>query len=240
MSLSTNTTKLTELKNKANNLPDQNPPAQLQEKTVTPSAVQQEVVPDVEYDGLSKVIVEAVETYKNDLIQVIEGRGINGEDITIPEGVTRISAYVFNSFVADPDGYTFQTNLNLPNSLIEINPYAIGETLYISKFPDNLESIMYYAFRRTSIPDLALPESLKFIGTQAFYDVREMKNIWISKNVASIESQMFYRGSIENIYTDASSKPSGWDSSFNIKDDRGSLITVHYNTSKEDFLNMIK
>lgn len=60
MSLQTNTTKLTELKNKANNLPDQNPPVSLQERTVVSTTVQQEVLPDEGYDGFSKIIVNAI------------------------------------------------------------------------------------------------------------------------------------------------------------------------------------
>lgn len=60
MSLSTNTTKLTELKNKANNLPNQNPPTQLQERTVVSTTVQQQILPDEGYDGFSKIIVNAI------------------------------------------------------------------------------------------------------------------------------------------------------------------------------------
>lgn len=60
MSLSTNTTKLTELKTKVNNLPDQNPPASLQERTVVSTTVQQEILPDEGYDGFSKITVNAI------------------------------------------------------------------------------------------------------------------------------------------------------------------------------------
>lgn len=58
--LQTNTTKLNELKVKANNLPEQNPPASLQERTVVDTTVQQEILPDEGYDGFSKITVNAI------------------------------------------------------------------------------------------------------------------------------------------------------------------------------------
>lgn len=60
MSLQINTTKLNELKTKANNLPNQNPPASLQERTVVSTTVQQEILPDEGYDGFSKITVNAI------------------------------------------------------------------------------------------------------------------------------------------------------------------------------------
>ena len=76
MSLLTNTTKLNELKNKANNLPDRNPPDQLQEKTVTPTKEGLSVAPDSGFDGLSKVTVNG----DNNLVpeNIKEGTSIFG------------------------------------------------------------------------------------------------------------------------------------------------------------------
>lgn len=76
--LQTNTDKLTALKEKANNLPDQNPPAQLQEKTVTPTKEGLSVAPDSGFDGLSKVTVNG----DNNLVpeNIKEGVSIFGVD----------------------------------------------------------------------------------------------------------------------------------------------------------------
>lgn len=84
MSLSTNTTKLTELKNKANNLPDQNPPAQLQEKTVTPTKEGLSVVPDSGFDGMSKVTVNGDANLVPENIK--EGVSIFGVEGTLKGG----------------------------------------------------------------------------------------------------------------------------------------------------------
>lgn len=76
--LQTNTDKLTALKEKANNLPDQNPPASLQEKTVTPTKEGLSVAPDSGFDGLSKVTVNG----DNNLVpeNIKEGVSIFGVD----------------------------------------------------------------------------------------------------------------------------------------------------------------
>lgn len=60
MSLQNNIDKLQELKNRINDLPNQNPFVQLQERTVISTTVQQEILPDEGYNGFNKIIVKSI------------------------------------------------------------------------------------------------------------------------------------------------------------------------------------
>lgn len=111
MSLSTNTTKLTELKNKANNLPDQNPPAQLQEKTVTPTKEGLSVVPDSGFDGMSKVTV-------------------NGDSNLVPENIKEgVSIFGISGALTNPKYYKITYNLNYGRWNTDYTPPT---TMYLS------------------------------------------------------------------------------------------------------------
>lgn len=122
MSLSTNTTKLTELKNKANNLPDQNPPAQLQEKTVTPTKEGVSVVPDSGFDGMSKVTV-------------------NGDSNLVPENIKEgVSIFGISGALTNPKYYKITYNLNYGRWNTDYTPpttmYLSGEKVLL---PNNTE-----------------------------------------------------------------------------------------------------
>lgn len=129
MSLSTNTTKLNELKNKANNLPDQNPPAQLQEKTVTPTKEGLNVVPDSGFDGMSKVTVNGDSNLVPENIK--EGVNIFGVDGTHSGGssvynIKKITSWPMQTKSrAVPPG-SFECNIYINDKLVYTVAYDGG------------------------------------------------------------------------------------------------------------------
>ena len=139
MSLSTNTTKLTELKNKANNLPDQNPPAQLQEKTVTPTKEGLSVVPDSGFDGMSKVTVNGDANLVSENIK--EGVSIFGVEGNLKSGAEwrslpsiRASYTSDNAVqprVGDPTGtYSFDLVFDTLPAVILLKEYYVGDVTF--------------------------------------------------------------------------------------------------------------
>lgn len=179
--------------------------------------------------------------YKDSIMQIVEKKRIPGKSINIPEGVVYIAP---NSIYLTPpdDPSPEQTTLNLANSIQTIMYNSIwsddGE-VYIPKLPDNLKTIESHAITFVSMPEnMVFPKNISLMQEEALDSIVGMRHIWLSQNIETIEANFFVNcNDVEDVYTDAVSRPTGWDSQFYFN---GTIpkITVHYNVSEEDFLNM--
>ena len=95
------------------------------------------------------------------------------KEVVVEEGITSISSCAFGKF--DPGGsanseYPNLTKLTLSSSVKSIGSFAFDKTGLTSiTLPEGLETIEERAFRRIPLSgDLILPKSLKNIGTYAF------------------------------------------------------------------------
>ena len=87
------------------------------------------------------------------------------------------------------------TNVNLPNSVIQIGDYAFYECTNLSSItiPDSVAIIGQYAFYGcTNLSNVTLPNSVTTIGQYAFYGCSNVTNITLSNSVASIGQCAFY------------------------------------------------
>lgn len=151
MSLSTNTTKLTELKNKANNLPDQNPPAQLQEKTVTPTKEGLSVVPDSGFDGLSKVTV-------------------NGDSNLVPENIKEgVSIFGVDGSLSIPKYYKITYNIGRGNWAAGYTPTTMFLQGEKTLLPNVNELIGYRGMAFNGFTDEDTEEGLPYDSNSGRY-----------------------------------------------------------------------
>ena len=162
---------------------------------------------------------------------------LNGELVTeleIPEVITEIKAYSFAGFGGTSitigssvasignsafSGCTSLTRITIPNSVTSIGDYTFSDCTSLKSItiPDSVTGIEDFAFSDcTSLTSITIPDSVTSIGSSAFSGCTSLTSITIPDSVTSIGQYAFYDCTSIVIYCEATNKPSGWDTSWNI------------------------
>lgn len=155
-------------------------------------------------------------------------------EIEIPNTVTTISDYRFAYFkyitkvtltdtLTSIGKYAFYaciklTTIEIPESVTSIGSYAFSEcrSLTSIKIPKNITIIGDCMFEGcSSLTSIEIPSNLKTIGKNAFMYCTSLISIEIPESVTSIGIYAFYNCNSLIIFCEASSQPSGWDTSWN-------------------------
>ncbi len=110
------------------------------------------------------------------------------------------------------------TSITIPNSVTSIGSSAFRycNSLTSITIPNSVTSIGSSAFSDCySLTSITIPNSVTSIGSSAFSICDSLTSITIPNSVTSIGSEAFYNCDLLTIYCEATSKPSGWSSSWN-------------------------
>ena len=154
---------------------------------------------DVATDGYIYTVIDNIRYgIKNDEAMVTrQSFGLEG-DIVIPQNINYKGK---NYSVTSIGASAFYNCMSLTS--IEI--------------PSSVTSIGSYAFRNcSSLTSIEIPSSVTSIGSAAFSDCSSLTSIEIPNSVTSIGNYAFERCSSLTIYCEVSSKPSGWDTNWNV------------------------
>lgn len=109
------------------------------------------------------------------------------EHIVVPENVTEINPYAF---------YNCSTikSISLPGvETIGADAFAGCENLSSVLFGGRLKTIGDYAFTKSAVTSISLPDSLTSLGEQAFMNCRELESLSLGKGLRELPMDAFYR-----------------------------------------------
>ena len=108
----------------------------------------------------------------------------NLKEITIPESVSKLEWGVFRNC-------TSLTDIHLPETLKEINSYAFYACTSLQKisFPRALEKIQNNAFQATSLVQIVIPQSIKYLSL-SFENCRTLVSVTIEENINNLWQMM--------------------------------------------------
>ena len=158
----------------------------------------------------------------------------NLTSVTIPNSVTtigysafygcnKLTSVVIPSSVTTIGGAAFYncrslTNIEIPNSVTTIGGSAFSgcSSLTSVVIPSSVTTIGYSAFSDcNNLTSVVIPNSVTTIGYSAFSGCSSLTSVVIPSSVTTIGYYAFYGCSNLTIYCEATSQPSGWDSSWN-------------------------
>ena len=135
------------------------------------------------------------------------------------------------------DGCSSLTSVVIPNSVTTIGSCAFSgcSSLTSVVIPNSVTTIGDYAFSGcSSLTSVVIPNSVTTIGSCAFSGCSSLTSVVIPNSVTTIGSYAFSGYNYLTIYCEATSQPSGWDSSWNWNVDWSSSYHVVWGYNSEN------
>ena len=117
-------------------------------------------------------------------------------DIEVPEGVTRLPAWIFGSAES-------LTHITLPSTLEEIGDYAFYNCTGLAEIdlPDSVREIGFHAFNGCSgLTSITLPRGLENLDEWAFYECQNLQELIYQPGVTTVMESYLDHTSIQRIY----------------------------------------
>ncbi|MDD5949608.1 MAG: leucine-rich repeat domain-containing protein [Lachnospiraceae bacterium] len=116
---------------------------------------------------------------------------VNLKNITLPYGLERIEGLAFSG--------SESKSLVIPDSVTYIGDGAFGDKLEKIKLSKNLTYIGEGAIGGSKIKKIVIPQKVKTIKNNMFYECKKLKEVKLGKNVEHIEHEAFAYTAIERI-----------------------------------------